>query len=75
LDAIAERCGREIANMVVELGLHQSFVWDIIERETLQDSPRLLKREVGWSDGLCTRRKDFSGNKPDVKAKSRVGKS
>jgi hypothetical protein len=46
LDAIAERCGREIANQVAGLGLHDSFVWDVIEREIMPDSPRLLKREV-----------------------------
>jgi len=47
LDAIAERCGREIASQVAELGLHESFVWDVVGREILRDSPRLLKRQVG----------------------------
>jgi hypothetical protein len=47
LDAIAERCGRDFANRVAELGLHDYFVWDVIEREILEDSPRLLKRQVG----------------------------
>jgi hypothetical protein len=47
LDAIAERCGREVANNVAGLGLHDSFVWDAIEREIIPDSPRLLKRHVG----------------------------
>jgi hypothetical protein len=46
LDAIAERCGREVAARVAGLGLHESFIWDVIEREIIQDSPRLLKREV-----------------------------
>ncbi len=46
LDAIAERCGREIADKVAGLGLHDSFIWDVIEREIMSDSPRLLKREV-----------------------------
>jgi hypothetical protein len=46
LDAIAERCGREVADKVAGLGLHDSFVWDVIERKIIQDSPRLLKREV-----------------------------
>jgi hypothetical protein len=46
LDAIAERCGRQIANQAAGLGLHDSFVWDVIEREIMPDSPRLLKREV-----------------------------
>lgn len=46
LDAIAERCGREIADKTAGLGLHDSFVWDVIEREIMPDSPRLLKREV-----------------------------
>jgi hypothetical protein len=44
LDAIAERCGREIADKVAGLGLHDSFIWDMIERKILADSPRLLKR-------------------------------
>jgi hypothetical protein len=47
LDAIAERCGREIATHVAELGLHDSFTWDVINREILQDSQRLLKRQIG----------------------------
>jgi hypothetical protein len=46
LDAIAERCGREIADQVAVLGLHDSFIWDVIERQIMPDSPRLLKREV-----------------------------
>ena len=46
LDAIAERCGREVANNVAGLGLHDSFVWDAIERQIVQDSPRLLKRHI-----------------------------
>lgn len=46
LDAIAERCGREVADKVAGLGLHDSFIWDVIEREIMPDSPRLLKREV-----------------------------
>jgi len=46
LDAIAERCGREIADQAAGLGLHDSFVWDVIEREIMPDSPRLLKRVV-----------------------------
>ncbi len=46
MDAIAERCGREIADKVAGMGLHDSFIWDVIEREIIQDSPRLLKREV-----------------------------
>jgi hypothetical protein len=52
LDAIAERCGREIAAKVGELGLHDFFVWDVIDRKTLTNVPRLLKREspIGASD-------------------------
>ena len=46
LDAIAERCGREVANQVTGLGLHDSFIWDVIEREIIPNSPRLLKREI-----------------------------
>jgi hypothetical protein len=46
LDAIAERCGREVADKVTGLGLHDSFVWDVIDRKIIPDSPRLLKRET-----------------------------
>jgi hypothetical protein len=46
LDAIAERCGREIADKVAGLGLHDSFTWDVITREVIPNSPRLLKREI-----------------------------
>jgi hypothetical protein len=46
LDAIAERCGREIAEQVANLGLHDSFCWDVIERKVIPHSPRLLKREL-----------------------------
>ena len=47
LDAIAERCGRDVAEQVAGLGLHDSFTWDTIERGIIPDSPRLLKRHVG----------------------------
>lgn len=47
LDAIAERCGHDVAGNVAKLGLHDSFLWDVIEREIIADSPRLLKRHVG----------------------------
>lgn len=46
LDAIAERCGREIADKVAGLGLHDSFTWNVIERQIIPNSPRLLKREL-----------------------------
>jgi len=46
LDAIAERCGREIADKVAGLGLHNSFCWDVIQRKIIPHSPRLLKREI-----------------------------
>lgn len=46
LDAIADRCGREVADRVASLGLHDSFTWDATARKTIEDSPRLLKREV-----------------------------
>jgi hypothetical protein len=46
LDAIAERCGRDVAERVAGLGLHDSFCWDVIERKVIPHSPRLLKREV-----------------------------
>ena len=46
LDAIAERCGRDIAERVAGLGLHESFCWDVIQRKVIPHSPRLLKREI-----------------------------
>lgn len=52
LDAIAERCGRDIAEKVAGLGLHDSFCWDAVARSELASSPRLLKRDVGRAKGL-----------------------
>ena len=49
LDAIAERCGREVAEKVAGLGLHDSFCWDVIGRKIVPHSPRLLKREIARS--------------------------
>ncbi len=46
LDCLAERCGREVANKVANLGLHKSFCWDVITRRIIPDSPRLLKRDT-----------------------------
>jgi hypothetical protein len=46
LDAIAERCGRDTADKVAGLGLHEFFVWDAVTREVLKDSTRLLKKLV-----------------------------
>ena len=45
LDAIAERCGREVADQVARLGLHDHFTWSVIDRKVIPASPRLLKRE------------------------------
>jgi len=44
LSALADRCGREVADRVVGLGLHDYFLWDSITHAELEDSPRLLKR-------------------------------
>jgi len=44
LDALADRCGREVADRVARLGLHDFFLWDAITHQELEDSPRLLKR-------------------------------
>jgi hypothetical protein len=54
LDAIAERCGREIADQVAGLGAHESFTWDVIERKIISPSPRLLKRELRRARELRT---------------------
>jgi hypothetical protein len=50
LDSIAERCGPQIANEVARLGLHDHFVYDVIDREEIADSPRLLKRPISEYD-------------------------
>jgi len=44
LSALADRCGREVADRVERLGLHDYFIWDAVDREEIADSPRLLKR-------------------------------
>lgn len=44
LSALADRCGRDVADRVAGLGLHDYFVWDAIGHEEIEDSPRLLKR-------------------------------
>jgi hypothetical protein len=63
LDAIAERCGREVAEKVAGLGLHDSFCWDVIERKVIPHSPRLLKR------GL-TRSRERTGDSINDKSNS-----
>lgn len=44
LSALADRCGREVADRVAGLGLHDYFLWDAVTHAELEDSPRLLKR-------------------------------
>ena len=44
LTALADRCGRDVADRVAGLGLHDHFVWDAVSHEEIADSPRLLKR-------------------------------
>ncbi|MEQ1574391.1 MAG: hypothetical protein ABL993_09120 [Vicinamibacterales bacterium] len=58
LDAIAERCGRDVAEKVAGLGLHDSFCWDVIQRKVIPHSPRLLKREL-------TRSREHAPDAPD----------
>jgi hypothetical protein len=43
LSALADRCGRDVAERVAELGLHDCFVWDAVAHGEIEDSPRLLK--------------------------------
>ena len=45
LTALAERCGREVADSVAALGPHDYFLWDAVGRQVLADSPRLLRRD------------------------------
>lgn len=42
LDAIADRCGAEIANRVSALGQHEFIIWDVMARELIEDSPRMF---------------------------------
>ena len=42
LDAIADRCGEEIANRVSALGQHDFIIWDVMAREVIEDSPRMF---------------------------------
>jgi hypothetical protein len=44
LSALADRCGRDVADRVAGLGLHDYFLWDALTHGELEDSPRLLKR-------------------------------
>jgi hypothetical protein len=44
LSALADRCGREVADRVAGLGLHDFFVFDAVVHEVIEPSPRLLKR-------------------------------
>ena len=44
LSALADRCGREVADRIAGLGLHDYFLWDAVTHGELEDSPRLLKR-------------------------------
>ena len=46
LSALADRCGRVVADRVAGLGLHDYFLWDAIGHCELEDSPRLLKAEI-----------------------------
>lgn len=44
LTALADRCGRDVAERVAGLGQHEYFIWDAVEHEEVENSPRLLKR-------------------------------
>jgi hypothetical protein len=44
LSALADRCGREVADRVAGLGLHDFFVFDAVRHEVIEPSSRLLKR-------------------------------
>ena len=44
LSALADRCGREVADRVAGLGLHDFFMFDAVGHEVIEPSPRLLKR-------------------------------
>ncbi len=46
LAALAERCGRDVADKVAALGPHEFVIWDAQARGYLQDSPRLLQRDT-----------------------------
>lgn len=44
LAALAERCGRDVADRVAALRPHESVIWDAVGRSYLADSPRMLQR-------------------------------
>ena len=44
LSALADRCGREVADRVAGLGLHDFFVFDAVSHEVVEPSSRFLKR-------------------------------
>ncbi|MGH9475073.1 MAG: hypothetical protein ACRD1C_01945 [Terriglobales bacterium] len=46
LAALAERCGREVADRVASLGAHEFVLWDAVARTYLADSPRLLRQDT-----------------------------
>jgi hypothetical protein len=45
LGALVDRCGREVADRVAALGLHDFFVFDAVAHEVVEPSSRLLKRD------------------------------
>lgn len=45
LAALAERCGRDVADRVASLGPHAFVIWDAQTRAYLADSPRMLRRD------------------------------
>lgn len=44
LSALSDRCGREVAERVAGLGLHDFFLFDAVRHEVVEPSLRLLKR-------------------------------
>ena len=50
LAALAERCGRDVADRVAALGPHDFLLWDAVGRRYLADSPRLLRQDDARPD-------------------------
>ena len=62
LSALADRCGRVVADRVAGLGLHDYFLWDAVGHCELQDSPRLLKAEIQRADSTARVREGVSSS-------------
>jgi len=63
LSALADRCGRVVADRMAGLGLHDYFLWDAVAHCELEDSPRLLKAEIQRPDSTPRARETVSSSR------------